>query len=151
MTIGGNILSKESLEAHVRILEDSEMRFRSLIEQSPMPMEILSLDGKIVRSNPAWRKLWGIDEAVAAKAMKKYNMLTDPQLKKLGVHHLVKMAFSGEHVVLPPIIYDANEAAEDFEIDHIPNLKSPWIQSHLYPIRNESGELIRAGFKIVLE
>ncbi len=30
----------------------SEERFRSLIEQSPMPIEILSLDGKILQSNP---------------------------------------------------------------------------------------------------
>jgi len=73
-----------------------EERFRALLEQSPMPMEILSLDGKILQSNPSWNKLWGVDAAGAAETMEKYNMLTDPQLKRLGIDHLVEKAFSGE-------------------------------------------------------
>ena len=103
----------------------SEERFRSLIEQSPMPIEILSPDGKIVQSNPSWNKLWGIDEVGAAETTDKYNMRTDPQLKKLGINHLVEKAFSGEHIILPPIIYDANETATDFDIENLNGLKSP--------------------------
>jgi formate hydrogenlyase transcriptional activator len=119
----------------------SEERFRSLVEQSPMPIEVLSLEGRILQSNPSWRKLWGVDEVGAAEAMEKYNMLTDPQLKKLGINHLVEKAFSGEPIILPPIIYDADKTAEDFEIDNIIGLKSPWIQCHLYPIKDKYGEV----------
>ena len=71
--------SKAIVEKTVWELQESEERFRSLIEQSPMPIEILSLDGKILQSNPSWRRLWGIDEVVASETMEKYNMLTDPQ------------------------------------------------------------------------
>jgi len=120
----------------------SEERFRSLIEQSPMPIEILSLDGKILQSNPSWNKLWGVDEVGAAETMEKYNMLTDPQIKKLGINHLVEKAFSGEYIILPPIIYDAIETAEDFEIENIVGLKSPWIQCHLYPIKDINGKVV---------
>ena len=120
----------------------SERRFRSLLEQSPMPIEILSPDGKIVQSNSSWTKLWGIDEVGAAETMEKYNMRTDPQLKKLGINHLVEKAFSGEHIILPPIMYDANETAEDFEIEHMIGLKSPWIQCHLYPIKDQNGTVV---------
>jgi len=120
----------------------SEERFRSLIEQSPMPIEILSLDGKILQTNPSWNKLWGVDDVVAAETMEKYNMLTDPQLKKLGINHLVEKAFSGEHTILPPIIYDADETAEDFEIETLVGLKSPWIQCHLYPIKDKNGKVV---------
>jgi formate hydrogenlyase transcriptional activator len=123
-------------------LKKSEEGFRNLIEQSPMPIEILSLDGKILQSNPSWRKLWGVDEVVAAETMEKYNMLTDPQLKKLGINHLVEKAFSGERVALPPVIYDANEAAEEFEIENLVGLKSPWIQCYLYPIKDKNGNLV---------
>lgn len=48
-------------EAEEEILR-SEERFRSLLEQSPMPIEILSPDGKIVQTNSSWNKLWGVDE-----------------------------------------------------------------------------------------
>ncbi|MCK5722883.1 MAG: PAS domain S-box protein, partial [Gammaproteobacteria bacterium] len=54
-----NITSRKRAEEEMR---KSEERFRSLIEQSPMPIEILSLDGKILQSNSSWRKLWGVDE-----------------------------------------------------------------------------------------
>jgi len=117
----------------------SEERFRSLLEQSPMPMEILSEDGKILHSNSSWNKLWGVDAAAAAEVMEKYNMLTDPKLKRLGIDHLVEKAFSGEHIILPPIIYDAYETVENFEIEKLSGLKSPWIQCHLYPIKDKNG------------
>jgi PAS domain S-box-containing protein len=120
----------------------SEERFRSLIEQSPLPIEILSPDGKIVRSNPAWSKLWGVDEVGAAETMDKYNMRTDPQNKKLGLNHLVEKAFSGEHIILPPVVYDANETVTDFDIENLKGLKSPWIQCHLYPIKDASGTVV---------
>ncbi|MBW1608826.1 MAG: sigma 54-interacting transcriptional regulator, partial [Deltaproteobacteria bacterium] len=128
-------------KAEEEILSGEE-RFRSLIEQSPMPIEILSLDGKILQSNPSWNKLWGVDEVGAAETMEKYNMLTDPQIKKLGINHLVEKAFSGEYIILPPIIYDAIETAEDFEIENIVGLKSPWIQCHLYPIKDINGKVV---------
>ena len=134
--------SRASLEQEVRALQDSEERFRSLIEQSPMPIEILSPDGKILESNPSWRKLWGADEVDAAETMEKYNMLTDPQLKKLGINHLVEKAFSGEPIILPPIIYDANETVEDFQIESLKGLKSPWIQCHLYPVKDNDGKVV---------
>lgn len=123
-------------------LVTSKRRFRDLMDQSPMPIEILSMDGKILQSNPSWRNLWGVDEEGAAQTMEKYNMLTDPQIKKLGINHLVEKAFSGEHIILPPIIYDAAETAEDFEIEDLVGLKSPWIQCHLYPIKDKNGEVV---------
>jgi signal transduction histidine kinase len=111
------------------------------MEQSPFPMELLTPDGKISQVNPSWYKLWGVDEVGAAETMEKYNMITDPQLKNLGITDLVKKAFSGEHIILPPIIYDANLTVTDFEIENLVGLKSPWIQSHLYPIKDANGKL----------
>ena len=122
-------------------LLQSEERFRSIIGQSPFPIELLTPDGKIFQVNPSWYKLWGVDEVVAAETMEKYNMITDPQIKELGIANLVKKAFTGEHIILPPIIYDANQTAEDFEIENLEGLKSPWIQCHLYPIKDANGEL----------
>jgi len=140
--MSGSITDITSRKKAEKEIISSEERFRNLIEQSPMPIEILSLDGNILQSNPSWRKLWGVDEVGAAEAMEKYNMLMDPQLKKLGINLLVKKAFSGEPTILPPIIYDANETAEDFEIESLTGLKSPWIQCHLYPIKDKNGKVV---------
>ncbi len=119
----------------------SEEHFRKLMEQSPFPMELLTPDGKIRQVNPSWYKLWGVDEIGAAETMEKYNMITDPQLKKLGVADLVKKAFSGEHVILPPIRYDASQTIDDYGLENVKGVLSPWIQSHLYPIKDANGEL----------
>jgi chemotaxis protein methyltransferase CheR len=107
-----------------------------------MPLEILSLEGKIEQANSAWHIMWGVEEADAVEVLENYNMRTDPQLKKLGIDHLVEKAFSGEPVILPPIIYDANETVADFDIEHFEGLKSPWIQCHLYPIKDENGVVV---------
>jgi PAS domain S-box-containing protein len=120
----------------------SEERFRSLLEQSPMPIEILSTSGKIVQFNSSWEKLWGVDEVAAAETMEKYNMRTDPQLKELGVNDLVEKAFSGEHIILPSLVYDANETATDFDIKNLEGFKSPWVQCHLYPLKDKNGTVV---------
>ncbi len=69
-------------------------------------------------------------------------MRTDPQNEKLGVNHLVEKAFLGEHIILPPVVYDANETVTDFDIKNLKGLKSPWIQCHLYPIKDASGTVV---------
>jgi len=121
-------------------LSKSEEHFRRLMEQSPQPIEILNTEGKITQVNPAWSKLWGISEAEAEETIALYNMLTDPQLVKLGVMPLVERAFKGETIILPPISYSVNTSAEDIGLPNIKG-KNVWIQSHLSAIKDEDGEI----------
>ena len=116
-------------------------RFRSLMEQSPYPIEFLNPEGKIEQVNSAWLRLWDLDETEAPEVLEKYNMLTDPQLVDLGVAKLVKKAFDGEPVVLPPIQYSASQTAEDFEMVVELALKTPWIQCHVYPVKDQQGKV----------
>jgi signal transduction histidine kinase len=67
-------------------------------------------------------------------------MLTDKQTAGLGVAAKVQKAFSGEAVVLPPIEYVVNNTLDDIGLEHIRG-QSPWIQCHLYPVKNSSGEI----------
>ena len=122
-------------------LTRSEERFRSLMEQSPLAIEILSPDGKIVRYNKAWLKLWGIDSEEAAQVAASYNMITDPQVRELGVLPLVERAFSGEAVILPPIHYRGEKLAEDIGVE-LSNPTTPWIQCHLYSIKDKGGKIV---------
>lgn len=129
-------------DSDILIVDDNIPNLKLLIEQSPNVIVVLSLAGKILKTNPAWKKQWGLDEVGAAEVIKKYNMLSDPQLKKMGVAHLVEKAFLGEHIILPPIMYDGKETKRDFDFKHPKELKTQWIQSHLYPIKDTSGNLV---------
>ena len=123
-----------------RKLQQSEKRFRNLMEQSPLAMEILNPDGQIIMINKAWLQLWGVNEEEAKKATAHYNMLDDPQTVELGVAPLVQKAFAGEPVVLPMIEYSGQRAAEDVDM---PDLKvnTVWIQCHLFPIKDKQNEV----------
>jgi len=121
-------------------LAKSEARFRALMEQSPLGMEILSPDGKILQVNSAWRRLWDVTEEEAAAALAGYNMLTDPQTVDLGVAPLIEKAFEGEPVVLPPIQYSAQQTTEDFDLPEM-QVRAPWIRCYLYPVKDKHGNV----------
>jgi PAS domain-containing protein len=118
----------------------SEERFRSLMERSPLAIEILTPDGQISQVNDAWMRLWGVNETETAQTLANYNMLNDNQIVDLGIAPLVERAFSGQPVVLPPIQYHANRAAEEVGLEHI-KARSRWIQCHLYSVKDANGEI----------
>ncbi len=121
---------------------NSEERFRQLMEQSPLAMEILAPDGKINEVNTAWKKLWNVSDEEAAETIEKYNMLTDPQLEKLGVMDEVKKAFKGKHIILSPVKYDTGQTKDDFDIKQLKSFRSPWTQCHLNSVKNAEGNIV---------
>ena len=118
----------------------NEQLFRGLMEQSPLAIEVLMPDGRIREVNDAWMRLWGFNEEEAKQALAAYNMLTDQQTADLGVAALIQKAFAGEPVVLPPIEYVANKTLDNIGLEHVRG-QSPWIQCHLYPVKNSSGTI----------
>ena len=121
-------------------LKESEERFRRLMEQSPLAIEILTPEGQISKVNDAWMRLWGINEEESAQVLEQYNMLTDQQIKDHGILPQVEKAFAGHAVVLPAFQYEGNRAAEEIGLPHIEG-RSPWIQCHLYAVKNAKGEI----------
>ena len=135
---GRNVTRHVAAEERLR---KSEQRFRSLMEQSPIAIEILTPDGQISEVNAAWLRLWDLSEEEAAQVMSEYNFITDVQSEKLGIAPLVKKAFAGEAVVLPPVLYDGSETMKEIGLEHIEG-NAPWVQCHLYPVKNADGEVI---------
>jgi len=122
-------------------LSDSERRFRAVMEQSPLAIELLTPDGKITRVNTAWTQMWGVTADETAQVLEEYNMLTDQQAMDLGVGPLIERAFAGEAVILPPIEYSVDRTTDDIGLEKIKG-KSPWIQCHLFPVKNENQEIV---------
>ncbi|MCA0187301.1 MAG: PAS domain S-box protein [Proteobacteria bacterium] len=82
-------------------LRDSEIRFRTLIDESPLAIQIVGLDGRTLRVNKAWETLWG----VSPDALARYSVLDDPLLEQTGVTRLVRGAFAGEGSAVTTIEY----------------------------------------------
>jgi len=122
-------------------LIQSEERFRSLVEQSPLALVILDPSGRITEVNSAWRRLWGLNQEQQAEVLANFNILTDTQLKDLGLMPLVERAFAGESVVLPPIEYGGSRATREMGAEGI-EANTRWIQSHLSPLWAADGQLM---------
>lgn len=105
----------------------SERRYRTLIEQSPLPIQVFAPDGEAVAANAAWERLWGVSRS----ELEGYNILRDPQLRVKGVLPFVERAFAGEAVDIPPIYYDPAEIGKPG--------RARWLRAHCYAVLEDAG------------
>jgi PAS domain S-box-containing protein len=110
-------------------LRESEERFRTIVEQSPVAIQVLSPDGWTVQVNGAWEELWG----VTAADVSNYNMLQDEQAISLGTMPYVKRGFAGETVWMPPVAYHTPETLKLG--------RKRWFQARIYPVRGDHGDI----------
>jgi len=133
-----DITERKKAEAALR---ESEDKFRNLMEQSSISIQIMTPDGRINRVNRAWMKLWGFGEELLSEVTEKYNMLKDEQARALGVMPLIEKAFMGEVVVLPLIQYDAPETIKSLDMEKVGGNKR-WVQIRFYPVKDAKGKLL---------
>jgi PAS domain S-box-containing protein len=103
---------------------------RALFEQSPLSTVIYDPQGHLLAVNPAFRALWGVGLDTAPPG---YSILTDPELERQGALPLVRRAFEGEPVTLPPVRYDISALSTDGQGS------TRWSQAHLFPVRRPDG------------
>jgi len=108
-------------------LRESEERFRTIVEQSPISIQVMTPEGWTVLVNQAWEKLWG----VTAADVRHYNMLQDEQAKSLGMMPYVERGFAGETVEMPPVAYHTPETLK--------NGRKRWFQARIYPVKDDLG------------
>ena len=127
-----DISERRRAEEALRI---SETRFRTLVEQSPLSIQILSPDGLTLQVNRAWEKLWGVTPEDIAD----YNMLEDQQLVDKGIMSYIQRGFAGTPTAIPAIAYDPEET-----IPGLSRYEEPtrWVQAFIYPVK-DGGEDIR--------
>jgi PAS domain S-box-containing protein len=127
-------LASASMRETSAQLEHREARFRALMDQAPFSMQIFSPDGRTVRVNPAWSRLWG----VSADQIADYNVLEDRQLEEKGVLSYLRRAFAGEAVAIPAIRYDPNETLPD-RTSHADPVR--YVAAVAYPLKDEGGRV----------
>jgi signal transduction histidine kinase len=117
-----------------------EPHFEKFINYSPFAIEILSSEGNIIKVNKAWMQLWNLNDEETQKVLANYNMLSDKQVRDKGILPLVRKAFNGESVILPPIKYSADSVTKDAGLIET-KPRSPWIQCYLYAVKDVYGNI----------
>lgn len=113
-------------------LHASEMRLRTVIEQSPLGIHIFAPDGTSLLTNEAWDKLWYID---AEEAAQEGNVFEDEQLRDAGlIRYIERSAEEGAAVVAPLLLFDpANTGREGCP---------RWLRTLIYPVKGGDGRVL---------
>ena len=117
-----------------------EPHFEKFINYSTFAIEILSPEGNIIKVNKAWMQLWNLNDEETQKVLANYNMLSDKQVRDKGILPLVRKAFNGESVILPPIKYSADSVTKEAGLIAT-KPRSPWIQCYLYAVKDGYGKI----------
>jgi PAS domain-containing protein len=101
----------------------------ALVAQLPLAVLVYDAAGRVVFANAASARYFGIrpDDLPAD-----YSLLTDPQLAASGVLPLIRRAYGGEAVAVPPVRYDASRTTGG------PG-HAVWTQGHCFPVRDARG------------
>jgi PAS domain S-box-containing protein len=97
----------------------------ALFTHSPLSIALYDAAGRVAAGNAAYERHFGVRVADVPAA---WSLFTDPQLAEAGITPLLRRAFAGEVVTLPPVRYDAAAATGG------PG-RAVWTQGHCYPVR----------------
>ena len=125
--------ARETLEARAA-LQVSEARYRSLVEQAPLSIQILSPEGRTLQVNAAWERLWGL----TLDSLGDYNILEDPQLEERGLAAFIRTAFEGRPARIPAALYDADRTLPDRSVNDDPRR---WVRAVIYPLTDADGSV----------
>ncbi len=108
----------------------SDEHFKSIVEQSPFSIQVYDVQGKVIKVNKAFEKLWG----VTLEDMRGYSILKDEQLRQKGLMPYIEKGFSGELASMPPTEYDAKGTVYKGD--------KRWVRATIYPVKSDQGKLL---------
>jgi PAS domain-containing protein len=115
----------------------SEARFRTMFEQFPLSVQILSPEGHTLEVNRAWQELFGLKLA----DMEGINMLSDPQLREQGIVNYFERAFAGEATAIPEVLFEP-ALTVPAELHNSLPLRTPfWVQAFVCPVKDAAGRI----------
>jgi diguanylate cyclase (GGDEF)-like protein/PAS domain S-box-containing protein len=124
----------EDIDERRRAEEDlriSERRFRTVIEQSPLSIQVFKPEGRSVAVNSSWNELWNLEGGEEPEGG---DIFKDEQLRAIGlVEYIEKSIKEGIAVATPPLLYDPPKTGRDS--------RKKWIKASIYPVRDEEGRV----------
>jgi PAS domain S-box-containing protein len=106
----------------------NEQRWKLLFDQSPLSIQIFAPDGQTQRFNNAWRELFRLSDEQGLS----FNVLKDPDLNASGAVNLIRRAFEGEAVTVPPVLFPVSTDPPQHR----------WIGGVLYPVKDREGRVL---------
>ncbi len=134
LSISRNISDRK---AAVDALKESEIRFRTLVEQSPFSTQIFDPEGNTLIANKAFSNLWNVSEQDMTLILKHYNILKDEQHEANGIMPYIKRGFDGEYAQIPAIYYNPRKTAVVSKTELIPK----WVKGYIWPVLDEEGKV----------
>jgi PAS domain S-box-containing protein len=126
---GGRLKDPRTIGEKLDGVGDLKTLLEGLIEQSPVAFQVFSADGRSLFYNPALARMFGKGPPP------EYNILDDQVLERHGHAALIRRAFAGETVSMPPSRYDPR-GLEGLDTT---GTKGAGIQASLFPLRDASG------------
>jgi len=99
----------------------------AVIDNNPLSIQILDSEGRTIRTNPAFFKLFG---AIPPPA---YSMFSDPTLAAQGLSSVFDLIRAGEVVYFPETTYNVHDLFPEFPDRPV------WIRALGFPILGEDG------------
>lgn len=128
----GFLLMRQRAAADLRAakaaVQASEQRWKLLFEQSPLSVQIFDPDGQTKLFNDSWRRLFRLSDEQGLA----FNVLQAPDLIESGAVNLIRKAFEGGVVQVPPVPFPVNTDPPEVR----------WIGGLVYPLKNEAGEIL---------
>ncbi len=118
-------------------LRESDIRFHTIVDQSPFSMIVYKPNGRPLLVNQAAAELWGYSPDDLEYLFANYNIFKDEQLIAKGIMPYIEKAFAGEFMEIPPVKYDQRTA--DTPTGSGRGLT--WIRSYLYPAKDAEGNV----------
>jgi PAS domain S-box-containing protein len=130
--------SSKSTEPSLASIDDVRGLLSGLFEHSPAAFQIYRADGHCLLVNPAFRELFG------GSPPPEYNVLKDDLLEAQGFLELVRRAFGGETLRVPPHWHDPRELRQV----EVQEGRRVGVEATLFPLRDAAGEIqyIPAGY-----
>jgi signal transduction histidine kinase len=113
-------------------LAASQARTFGMIDQSLFSVQLLAPNGRTRHVNPAWERLWGMDQAFLERVA--YNMLEDPVLEANGLMPYIRRGFGGEACAIPVILYDPAVLGMHGH--------PRYVAGYIYPVKDASGAVV---------
>ena len=114
----------------VEELRDSERRYRTVIEQSPLSIHVFAPNGRSLLANSSWNELWNLREGEEPEGT---SIFEDEQIRATGLLPYIEKGINEGSSAPPPLLYDPARTGREGE--------RRWLQAFVYPVKDEGGDL----------